>query len=68
MPQLLIPRLAGAKPNPMNSHWRASVQGHPRATLEPLADGGDVLGAHTPPEWEHWSRASSFSLAFTVKQ
>lgn len=31
----------------------AWVWGHPRTTLEPSGDGGDVPGTHIPPDWEH---------------
>lgn len=47
----------------------ASVQGHPRTTLEPSEDGGDVPGTHTPPERERCvAEASSFNLASREKQ
>lgn len=39
----------------------ASVRGHPRTTLEPSGDGGDVPGTYTLPEREHCV-AKSFQL------
>lgn len=52
VPQLLVPRLAGANPNPTHSHWKASALQHRcRDTLGPLLSHPKMEGMsreHTP--------------------